>query len=240
MEIIGPIILTSIASISTLLGYLFVYFKVKNINKYICISLSFSGSIMLLISLKELLPISIKYIFNNNNVYNAITIIILIPIIINIITNILNKKINNTNTLYRVGVVSLITIITHNILEGIITFYTSIINIKLGTKLALAIMLHNIPEGIIISIPIYYSTNKRGITFKYVLISSLSELFGALLIYLLFKSYINSNIINLLLYIVGSLMIIISIKEIFKEALKYKNIIWILIGISLSLLILII
>ena len=240
MEIIGPVILTSIASLSTLIGYLFINFKVKNVNKYICISLSFAGSIMVLMSLKELLPISIKYMLMNNNIYNAIGILFIIPIIIYFIINLLNKNINNDISLYRVGVVSMIVLIIHNTLEGIITFMTSMINIKLGIKLALAIMMHNIPEGIIISIPIYYSTKSKKKAFIYTFVASISELCGALIIYLIFKSYINAYILNILLYIVGSLMIIIAIKEIFKEVFKYNNLLWILIGILLSLFILLI
>ena len=195
---------------------------------------------MLLISLKELLPVSIKYILLNNSIYNALFTIFLIPIIIYLIINTLNKNINNTNSLYRVGVVALIVMILHNTLEGIITFMTSIINIKLGLKITLAIILHNIPEGIIISIPIYYSTKSKKRALIYTLIASLSELLGALIIYLLFKPFLNANIINIFIYIVGSLMIIISITDIFKEALSYNNILWILIGIVLSLLILLI
>ena len=238
MEIITSIILTLIASISTLIGYLFVYFNVKNINKCICISLSFCASIMFLISLKELLPISIKYILINNNIYNALIILISIPIIIYLMINILNKN-NYTNNLYRVGVVTFIAMIIHNTLEGLITLLTSLINTKLGIKIALAIIAHNIPEGIIISTLIYYSTNSKRRAFIYTLIAALSELFGALIIYYLFKSFINAYILNIFIYITGSLMIIISITELYKESLSYNNYLWFMIGILLSLFILI-
>ena len=238
MEIITSIILTLIASISTLIGYLFVYFNVKNINKCICISLSFCASIMLLISLKELLPISIKYILINNNIYNSLIILITIPIIIYLIINKLNKN-NYTNNLYRVGVVTFIAMIIHNTLEGLITLLTSLINTKLGVKIALAIIAHNIPEGIIISTLIYYSTNSKRRAFIYTLITSLSELLGALIIYYLLYSYLNAYILNIFIYITGSLMIIISIKELYKESLSYNNYLWFMIGILLSLFILI-
>ena len=231
------IITSLIASISTLIGYLFVYFNVKNINRCICISLSFCASIMLLISLKELLPISIKYILLNNSINNATIILISIPVAIYLIIKITN---NNNNSLYRVGVVTLIAMIIHNILEGIITMMSSVINIKLGLKLTLAILIHNISEGICISIPIYYSTKSKNKALIYTFIASISELLGSLIIYYIFKNYLNSNILNILLYITGSLMIIIAIKEIYKESLKYKNILWFITGIILSLFILLI
>ena len=237
MEIITSIILTTISSLSTLIGYLFVKFDLKNKNKYICISLSVCASIMIIISLNELLPISIKYIIKNNNIYNSLEILILIPIIIYYIINNINK--NNDNNLYRVGVVALIAMILHNILEGLITLLTPLINLKIGLKIIIAMIIHNIVEGIIIAIPIYYSTNSKRRALIFTLIASLSEVLGALIIYILFKSYLNAYLINIFIYIVGSLMIIISIKDIFKEALSYNNKLWILIGILLSLIILI-
>lgn len=240
MEIIGPLALTLIAGLSTSLGYLFTYIKAKNINKFICISLSFASGIMALISIKELIPNSLSYIILTSNKYYSLSIILVIPIIIYLFINFFNKNINNQDSLYRVGILNMIALIIHNIPEGIITFMTSTINFKLGLKLALAIITHNIPEGIIISIPIYYATKNRLKAFFYTLIAGLSEVFGALIIYLLFKNLINMLIINIIMYIIGCLMIIIVIKDLIPAILKYNNIIWIMIGIVLSLFILII
>ena len=240
MEIIGPLALTLIAGLSTSLGYLFTYIKAKNINKFICISLSFASGIMALISIKELIPNSLSYIILTSNKYYSLSIILVIPIIIYLFINFFNKNINIQDSLYRVGILNMIALIIHNIPEGIITFMTSTINFKLGLKLALAIITHNIPEGIIISIPIYYATKNRLKAFFYTLIAGLSEVFGALIIYLLFKNLINMLIINIIMYIIGCLMIIIVIKDLIPAILKYNNIIWIMIGIVLSLFILII
>ena len=240
MEIITSFLITFIAGISTSIGYLFTYIKSKNINKLICIFLSFAASVMILISIKELTITPIKYILLTNNIYNSLFIIVITPIIIYFIINSINKTIDNSNSLYRVGVLSAITLVLHNIPEGIITFMTSSININLGIKLSLAIIAHNIPEGILISIAIYYATRNRGRAFIFTLIAGLSEVFGGLLFYILFNKYITINLINIILYIIGCLMIIISLKEILPEVLKYKNNLWIMIGVFLSLFILII
>ena len=77
-----------------------------------------------------------------------------------IIAQKIEKRAKNGIKLYKIGIISMIIIILHNIPEGIITFITSSSNINLGLKLSIAIALHNIPEGISISIPIYYSTKK--------------------------------------------------------------------------------
>ena len=239
MEIISSFILTSIAGFSTCLGYLFTYIKTKNKDKYICIFLSFAFGVMILISIKELIPIPLKYIYFKHNLSTFIGILIIIPITIYIIINYLNNNLKNTNSLYRVGVLNTISMIIHNILEGIVTFFSTLTNYKLGFKLAIAIMAHNIPEGISIAIPIYYGTSSRKRAFIYTLLAGSSEVLGALLFFILFKNNLNINILNIILYTIGCLMIIISIKEILPIILKYNNKTWILVGVLLSLLILI-
>lgn len=233
-------LLTSIAALSTCIGYLFTYMSVKNIDRFICISLSFAGGVMTFISIKELIPIPLKYIYKNNNLITFYAILVIIPILTYIIFKILNKMLKNNHSLYRVGILTTISLILHNIPEGIVTFMTSLTNVSLGIKLTFAIMAHNIPEGISISIPIYFSTKSRGKAFTYTLIAGISEIFGALLIYILFKKYITIEVINIILYLIGCLMITISIKEILPEVLKYNNRNWIAIGLLLSLFILLI
>ena len=78
----------------------------------------------------------------------------------------------------------MLSIIIHNIPEGIATFMTSASNISLGITLSIAIALHNIPEGISIAVPIYYAAGSKLKAFYYVLLSSLSEPFGAIIAYL--------------------------------------------------------
>ena len=83
--------------------------------------------------------------------------------------------------------------------------------------------MHNIPEGISISIPIYYSTKSRKKAFLYTLISALSEPFGALLAYLFLYKIINNLIMGILLSFIAGIMTNISICELLKESLNYKN-----------------
>ena len=120
--------------------------------------------------------------------------------------------------LYKLGVITMLTIIIHNIPEGIVTFITTTNNIKLGLILTIAIALHNIPEGISISIPIYYSTNSKIKAFIYTLISGLSEPLGAIICYLFLYKYINNAILGITYSIIAGIMINISINELYKEA----------------------
>ena len=72
----------------------------------------------------------------------------------------LGIKILNSK-LYKLGIITMLVIMMHNIPEGIATYITTTQNINLGITLTIAIALHNIPEGISISIPIYYSTGSK-------------------------------------------------------------------------------
>ena len=117
----------------------------------------------------------------------------------------------------------MLAIIIHNLPEGIITFLTASINLKLGLSLAIAIMLHNIPEGISIAVPIYYSTKSRLKALFYTIIAAISEPLGALLAFLFLKNYITNFLLGIMLSLIAGIMSNISLYELFPESLKYKR-----------------
>lgn len=238
MEFFGPLLLSTIAGFATCLGIVFTYFKPKNIDRFIAISLSFAMGVMILISIKELIPIPLKNILLAYSFPFNLLITLIGPYFALKMIDLTNKNIKTNNSLFKVGILSMIILMLHNIPEGIVTFLSSLANQKLGFKLTLAIMAHNIPEGICICVPIYYATKRRGVAFFYTFIAAIAEPVGALLVYLIFRQYLNINILNILLYLIGSLMILISIKKILPEILKYHHNSWLLYGLFLSLFIL--
>ena len=210
-----PIIITTLSGLSTLLGYFFIYIK-KDKNKIIKYSLALSAGVMLSVSIIELIPEGIK-LTNKSNIVGIISIItgITLPVITN--------KIVKEEGLYKLGILSSIAIIMHNIPEGIITYITSVKNIKLGINIALAIAMHNIPEGITIAVPIYFGTKNKAKTLKIILISALSEPVGAILAHILLKHIITDRIIGIMLLITAGIMTNISIIELLPKSLKYKE-----------------
>jgi len=239
-NILIPFIISLIAGLSTLIGCIFIFIKPKNINNFIGISLSFSATIMILISILELIPDGFFYLNNKYGIFYAFIILILMISIGHIINVYINKKItknkHNTSNLYRVGVLSMIALMIHNLPEGILTFLTSTVDIKLGLKLSLAIMMHNIPEGIAIAVPLFYSTKSKFKAIKGTLISGLSEPLGALLAYLFLYRFMSNTLVSIILLFVAGIMISISINDIFEEAKKYSGkhiFIGIIIGIVL-------
>lgn len=234
-------LISTTAGLSTLLGCLFIFIKTKNINRFISISLSFSAIVMILISIFDLIPNSFfSLLFKYRYLGIIITIISFIigVFLIKISNKIIGLLEEKGSSLYKLGIISAIVLIMHNIPEGIITFLTSENDLNLGIKIAIAIMLHNIPEGICISIPIYYSTKSWRRAVSTTLISGLSELLGALLAYLFLYKYITTDILNIIFIIVAGIMITLAINEILKESIKYseKNNKYIYIGILLGII----
>lgn len=225
-KILFSLTITTIAGLSTLLGLIPCFFKNANQDKIINFSLSFASGIMLTISLLSLIPEGYKLL--NNYLYPIpLFIITLIFITTGLffsssIDKHLDKKLSN-NQLYKLGIISIIALILHNIPEGITTFMTTTSNTKLGLTLSLAIALHNIPEGISIAVPIYYSTKNLKKAFFYTLLSGFSETLGAFLALIFLKNYINDFIIGIILIITAGIMLHISLFELFPNAKIYKE-----------------
>ena len=217
-------LITSIAGISTIIGILPIFFNTKNKDKIINFSLSFSSGVMISVSLFSLLPESINLLSTKYSLLNIVFIIIIFSMVgisISIFIDKIFKFI--PDKLYSLGIINMITLMLHNIPEGILTFATTSSNKKLGTIMALSIMCHNIPEGISIAIPIYYSTKSKLKAFFYTFISGFSEILGAIITYLFLYKYINTYFIGYLLATIIGLMIYIPIYELLPTALNYKN-----------------
>ena len=221
-------LLTTIAGFSTMLGSVFIFFKVKKQEKMIAARLSFASGVRITVSFIDLIPEANKLldtIFLPFPSFLTVLIFIVIGILCSIFidASLPVEQVKQSRGLYRIGVFSMIAIILHNIPEGIATFMATHENISLGISLALAITFHNIPEGISISIPIYYSTKSKKKAFLYTLISSLSEPFGALLAFLFLSTIINDFILGILFSIIAGIMLHIACYELMPESLTYQH-----------------
>ncbi len=223
-------IITTLAGISTIVGYFIIFIKRSNHNKIIVSSLSFAAGVMICTSITDLIPESLNLLGTNNSfmvtfIFSFLSIlfgIVLSMIIDYYVPDTPNIK-NGNNTLFRLGLLSMIAIVLHNVPEGIATFMASSKNINLGISLAIAIAMHNIPEGITISVPIYYSTNSKGIAFIYNLISAVSEPFGAILAYLFLRDIMNDFILGIILSVIAGIMLEISFRVLLPSAKKYND-----------------
>ena len=239
-KILLSFILTSIAGLSTILGYFIIYIK-GNKNKIISLTLAFASGVMLTISVTDLIPSSFTYLKDYNFFFKLllITFSFILGIFLSYYISLKVEK-EHTNSLKKIGIISMLAIILHNIPEGIITFMVTGINLNLGIKLVIAISLHNIPEGISIAIPLFYATKKKLKTFLMVLISGLSEILGAILSYLFLSKFMNNFLIGNIFSLIAGIMINISLTEILPETFKYQENKYLYLGFSLGVIIMII
>lgn len=221
-----PFILTTLAGLATLLGTIPIFVKIKDKDKIISAGCSFASGVMICVSIIDLIPESIKNLKIN---YSGFLVIVLcfMFIFLGIITSLFLEKIvdnnNNGNNLFKVGILSMIVIILHNIPEGIVTYIVSNRNIVLGISICIAIALHNIPEGISIAVPIYFATGSKFRAILYTFISAISELFGAIITYLFLGKFINDAILGLIFSFTAGVMIAISLEKLLPTGKSYNK-----------------
>ena len=215
-------LLTFIAGFSTMIGVLVIFIKKKNHDKIIMASLAFAAGVMITVSVTDLVPESLVLL--SNNLSKITTIIIsflglLLGIVISMIIDyyLPDKPPQDTKdkSLFKVGIISMIAIILHNLPEGIATFVATSSDVKLGLSLAIAIAMHNIPEGISISVPIYYSTGSRKRAIFYTLVSALAFIF--------LKNFVNDTVLGILFSLIAGIMLQISFCELLPTARRYNN-----------------
>ena len=188
-------LLSTIAGFSTLIGYLVLFLSKKKSLNFLIGGISFASSVMLFLSLFDLLPESISFF---KTTYKALFSIILSLTFLSFgmcLSLIIDKLFPNTfneKALYKLGIITTI-----------------------------GIIIHNIPEGISIALPIYYYTRSYKKAFLYVFICALSEPFGALLAFLFLKP--TNMTLGIIYAIIAGIMIHISVYELLPEAQKYKR-----------------
>ncbi len=234
--------LTALAGFSTMIGALFIFFKKK--DTLVMKALAFAAGVMVTVSITDLIPEGQSLLKNQVSPWTIILITFLflfLGILISIsINHYLPESSKSNSKLYRVGIISMLAIIIHNIPEGIATFITSSHNLTLGISLTIAIALHNIPEGISISVPIFYASGSRKKAIFYTFISGMSELLGALLAFLVLGSIITESIMGMIYITIAGIMIHISLDELLPTSLNYHlektSLLYFILGIGIMII----
>ncbi|HUW57158.1 MAG TPA: zinc transporter ZupT [Planctomycetota bacterium] len=120
--------------------------------------------------------------------------------------------------LERTGLLTALGIALHNFPEGMITFISTLHDVRLGVVLAVAIALHNIPEGLAISAPVYAATGSRGKAFLWSFLSGVAEPVGALLAALVLMPFMTQGVMGVTLAAVAGVMVAISLDELIPAA----------------------
>ena len=212
MTNIYAFILTFLASLGTIIGSIPIFYRIS--DKFVLNTFKISFLVLIVVSVGELLPDSFILINKNYNVFIAILIVILFYYIGRFFTKYIDIKIGEGRVLYKIGVISMICMIIHNIIEGIITYITASNDLKLGIMITITILLHNIPEGLMIAVPIYKSTKKRGLALLLTFTAAISEFLGSIVSYLILYKFINNIVLGIMYAFCAGIMITISLYEI--------------------------
>ena len=217
-------ILSSIAGLSTVIGAFIIFISKKRTLNFLIGGISFASGVMFFLSIFDLIPESISFLNNTYKIIHTILICFISLSFVVCLSIIIDKLFPSTfdeKALYKLGLITMIGIMIHNIPEGIATFITTNEDFRLGLSITIAITMHNIPEGISIALPIYYYTKSKKKAFLYTFICAISEPIGAIIAYLFLKP--NFITLGIIYAIIAGIMIHISMYELFPNAIKYKR-----------------
>ena len=229
---IFPLILSTIAGLSTVLGAVIVFFTKNRNERFLTFALGFSAGVMITVSFTDLFPTAENAISKYHGKVSGTLWSILFLLIGALMAYLIDSfipaeekgtvpKVKNDFDIFRVGLVSTIALMIHNFPEGIATFVSSYQDTRLGLSVTFAIALHNIPEGIAIAMPIYFATKSRFKAIKYSFLSGMAEPLGALIAFLCLKPFINELILGIIFAVVCGIMLYISFAELIPSSRKY-------------------
>ena len=136
-----------------------------------------------------------------------------------------------------IGIISLIAIVLHNVIEGMAVYSIAEESIKTSILIGLGVGLHNIPMGMVISSTLKNEPrNKRLLA---ILLASISTFIGGIIMYLI-SSLITETLIGILISITLGMILYIVLFEliphIIHEEDKKTSIIGIIIGIIIIII----
>lgn len=237
------VLLTSFAGLSTGIGSLLVFLTKKTSTKFLSISLGFSAGVMIYISFVELFAEGNELLIHSLTNYGAWLSIVsffagfgLIALIDKFIPEYENphemhniEEIHDKHQkemfkkLHRIGILMAIAISIHNFPEGLVTFLSTITNIKLGIAIAIAVAIHNIPEGIAVAIPIYYATGSKKKAITYSFLSGLAEPLGGIIGFIVLRPFMSDTLVGIVFSLIAGIMVFISLDSLLPSAEKYGH-----------------
>lgn len=239
------LLLTTLAGLSTTIGSIFGIAMKKPSNRFMSFVLGFSAGVMIMVSFVELLQNSIEsvgFLPASVGFLTGMTGMFLIDYFIPH-EYIGQKDFSPTQVnarLRHAGILIALGIGIHNFPEGIVTFVSTLKDVKLGGMIAIAIALHNIPEGLAVVIPIYASTGSRKQAFLWSFFSGLAEPLGALMAGLILAPILTVSVLGWTLGIVAGIMIFISLDELIPLSRSFGEEHLPILGIILGMLVIVI
>lgn len=245
----SALMLTVLAGMSTVFGSIIALFCKRTNTKFLSLCLGFSAGVMLYVSMIEIFAKAKIYLIGAKGEilgsWLCVGAFFLGMVIIGSIdyfipsteSDIGADASSGDNRLQRMGIMTAFAIGVHNFPEGMATFTSALRDPYLGLAIAVAIAIHNIPEGIATSLPIYFSTGKKGKAFLISLLSAITEPLGAVMGYLILRPFFNDTVFGILFAAVSGIMVFISLEELIPMAHEYEKSKITIVGVVIGMLV---
>lgn len=132
-----------------------------------------------------------------------------------------NQKEHN-NHLYHIGLITAISLIIHNMLEGISIYVAGLNDWKTGLMMALSVSCHNLPLGVQISANLEATKEKKGFKIFIFTLLIVSSFLGAFLLYVT-QEELTHLMEGILLSITIGMLLYISLLELLPEIRANKS-----------------
>ncbi|GAA3655712.1 ZIP family metal transporter [Asaccharospora irregularis] len=199
-------------------GIISVIFK-KEVDKYLNLFMGLSGGIMLAVVVFDLM----KESMNNMGVINTVIFTFLGVLI----TMYIKSKMNLSGDM-RFGYLIFISILLHNLPEGLAIGSSFMSTEKLGITLAIVIGLHNIPEGLAMALGLICSKMKVSKVILLTIVAGIPMGIGSF--FGVYFGSLFSSLIGVFLATAAGTMMYVVLEEIFPKSRSIYCIIGFLLG----------
>jgi len=206
MTFLNTFILSSLAGIATILGVLLVKFNEGFTKKYSIFFISFAAGALLGASFFELIPESMALI--NNSLIFILLGFLFFYLLENLIVVHICKELDCTK--HRIGIMAVLGIGFHSLIDGIIISVGFQISFDLGLISAIAVIAHEFPEGLVTYSTLIHSNFNKNKSLLFSILVSIATPLGAILAFPFIEKFTENILGALLALAAGSFLYIAS------------------------------
>lgn len=133
----------------------------------------------------------------------------------------MTKK-EESNNLAHIGIISSITLVIHNIIEGMAVYSTVLTDVSTGLMLAIGIGFHNLPLGMVIATTFYQANQKSKKVWLVIGGVAFSTLVGGIISLLLNNQVVPEWVVGSLLSLTLGMLLFILFSELWPRIKKTK------------------
>lgn len=186
-------------------------------------ALGFAAGVMVTVSVADLLPEAAEMtmpLLGWGRTAAALIAALLGGVVFSLGMDRLSNALSGQDSLRRLGFLSMMALLLHNLPEGMAVFVGVSADRTLGLSLAGAVALHNFPEGMSVAMPIYASTKSRKQAVALTALSGMAEPFGAWLTWRLWGGQVSPLVLAMLFAGIAGMMTCLAVRELFPEGMR--------------------